>query len=148
MASHTNDAHEICGSPREQMRRVLARHLCAWITGHTDPVEHFLSDADLIMRDADDAGIGFHFLQATTGEATTCGAQDPDTKLFGEVVSCALPAGHEQEFHEYTRDGLSYSWPIDPNCAVNLEDVAGILGPDWTGGLDSVEWVRRQRDDD
>lgn len=31
---------------------------------------------------------------------------------------------------------------------VTLDDVAGILGPDWTGGLDSVEWVRRQRDDD
>lgn len=31
-------------------------------------------------------------------------------------------------------------------AAVTLDDVAGIFGADWTGGLDPVEWVRRQRD--
>ncbi|MER7078151.1 MULTISPECIES: hypothetical protein [Bacteria] len=31
---------------------------------------------------------------------------------------------------------------------ISLDDIAGILGPDWTGGLDPVEWVRQQRDRD
>lgn len=30
---------------------------------------------------------------------------------------------------------------------VTLDDVAGLFGPDWTGGLGSVEFVRAQRDD-
>lgn len=44
----------------------------------------------------------------------------------------------------------------DPGCdigdpaviggKVTVADVGGIFGPDWTAGLDTVEWVRRQRD--
>lgn len=30
-------------------------------------------------------------------------------------------------------------------AAVALDEVAGIFGPDWTDGIDTVEWVRRQR---
>lgn len=41
---------------------------------------------------------------------------------------------------------------IDPDSCINadaepltLDDVIGILGADWTGGLSSVEFVRGQR---
>lgn len=57
---HEASAHTIEGSPHEQMRRVLARHLCGWISGHGAPVDHFLGDADLILRDAHEQGIRFH----------------------------------------------------------------------------------------
>lgn len=31
--------------------------------------------------------------------------------------------------------------------AISVDEVAGVLGPDWTGGAGSVDWVRRQRDE-
>lgn len=35
----------------------------------------------------------------------------------------------------------------NPRCtkALSVDDVTGILGADWTGGLSSVEFVRSQR---
>lgn len=35
--------------------------------------------------------------------------------------------------------------PVNIN-SVDIEDVAGILGRQWCGGLDPVDWVRQQRD--
>lgn len=28
-----------------------------------------------------------------------------------------------------------------------LDEIAGVLGPDWCEGMDPVDWVRRQRDE-
>lgn len=34
-----------------------------------------------------------------------------------------------------------------PRSDLRVDDVVGILGKDWTGGVSSVDWVRGQRDD-
>jgi hypothetical protein len=60
MSNHLRDDHEIHGAAIDQMRGLLARHLCGWITGHNAPLAHFLVDADLILNEADSIGIRFH----------------------------------------------------------------------------------------
>ena len=61
----SDHAHDVIGSPHERMRRILARHLCGWITGHrVSDDQQFLFDADLIMREAHEAGIRFHLALA------------------------------------------------------------------------------------
>lgn len=69
-ADHTFDEHIIMGDPREQLRRIIARHLCGWISGHGTPIRHFLVDADLIMDDVDAAGL----------EVVRRGANDQDSQ--------------------------------------------------------------------
>jgi hypothetical protein len=69
VSDHSAADHEISGSPYERMRRVLARHLCGWIVGHNAPHDQFLHDADIILRDAHEAGIRFH-LATPTGSPT------------------------------------------------------------------------------
>ena len=36
--------------------------------------------------------------------------------------------------------------PNETSHKVTIDDFEGILGADWTEGLDSVSWVRSQRD--
>ena len=66
MAEHTYGDHVISGSPYDQMKGILARHLCGWITGHHGPADnadnanHFLEDAEMILNEAHDHGIRFH----------------------------------------------------------------------------------------
>jgi hypothetical protein len=55
--NHVRDDHEITGDADERMRRVVARHLCGWISGHHAPNDHFLADADLVLSDVRAAGI-------------------------------------------------------------------------------------------
>lgn len=57
---HEASAHDVAGSPHEQMRGIMARHLCGWISGHSAPVDHFLADADLILAEAYDNGLRLH----------------------------------------------------------------------------------------
>jgi hypothetical protein len=57
--SHENSDHEIFGSPDEQMRAIMARHLCGWISGHGAPLDHFVVDAEMIMEEARKGGIRF-----------------------------------------------------------------------------------------
>lgn len=64
-ANHDKSAHVITGSPYEQMCRIMARHLCGWISGHSAPVEHFVADADLIMREAHEHGVRFYLASST-----------------------------------------------------------------------------------
>jgi hypothetical protein len=59
-AGHGHADHVIGGSPYETMQRLLARHLCGWISGHGAPVDHFLADAELIMHEAHEHGVRFH----------------------------------------------------------------------------------------
>jgi hypothetical protein len=44
-------------------------------------------------------------------------------------------------------DGLIVDETIEftPDKPASVDDMVGILGPDWTGGLSSTEFVRRQR---
>lgn len=69
-ADHEKEDHVVSGSPHDQMRAIMARHLCGWISGHGGPIDHFLVDADLIMEEAHDHGIRYH-LDAGTEEMTT-----------------------------------------------------------------------------
>lgn len=62
---HTQADHEVSGSPYEQMRRILARHLCGWISGHGAPLDNFLVDADMILGEAHAHGVRFHLAGAT-----------------------------------------------------------------------------------
>ncbi|MBU4216226.1 MAG: hypothetical protein KJ792_16440 [Actinobacteria bacterium] len=34
-----------------------------------------------------------------------------------------------------------------PRSGLGVDDMVGLYGPDWTGGISSVDWVRGQRDD-
>lgn len=63
--SHDPSGHPIAGSPHEQMRALLARHLCGWLSGHTAPDGHFLVGADLLLNEAHLHGIRFHFAGVT-----------------------------------------------------------------------------------
>lgn len=80
MAQHSNEDHviEFSDSPYGQMRAILARHLCAWITGHAAPVDHFLTDADMILNDAHVEGIRFHTARVT--------ANSTDGFVFNSIV--------------------------------------------------------------
>ena len=70
MAEHARGDHVINGSPYDQMKGILARHLCGWITCHSfGPVDHFLEDADMILNEAHDHGIRFHLASETGSEA-------------------------------------------------------------------------------
>lgn len=62
--NHEKEDHIIRGSPHEQARRVLARHLCDWMTGHSAPVDRFLVSADRILEDMHEQGIRFHLVGA------------------------------------------------------------------------------------
>lgn len=86
--------------------------------------------------------------------------------LTGRIVEVSFPVDlvsavraaldHEVEvWGEVRRDGNDRVVSIaitgietveESLASVTLDDVAGILSPGWTGDLDSVEWVRRQRD--
>ncbi|OZF39934.1 hypothetical protein CH296_01110 [Rhodococcus sp. 14-2496-1d] len=50
----------------------------------------------------------------------------------------------EGELNKVDVEGLE-AIPV-VNAQIALDDVAGILGRDWTNGLGSVEWVRQQRE--
>lgn len=67
--SHERSDHEVSGSPHEVMRRILARHLCGWISGHEAPVDHFLVDADMIMREAHEHGVRFAIVDETSNHS-------------------------------------------------------------------------------
>lgn len=69
MSEHNRDDHAISGSPHEQMRGILARHLCGWITGHAGPVNHFIADADMILEDAHQHGLRIHVADLTSNSA-------------------------------------------------------------------------------
>jgi len=64
-SNHDAVDHQISGSPYEQMRAVMARHLCGWIGGHGAPLDHFLVDADMILAEAHAQGLRFHFAGPT-----------------------------------------------------------------------------------
>jgi len=68
MTDHSPDEHVVTGSPHERMRRIMARHLCGWISGHHAPVDHFLADADLILREAHEHGLRIHSVGATSND--------------------------------------------------------------------------------
>ena len=68
MADHSDGAHIIAGSPHEQLRRIMARHLCGWISGHGAPIDHFLADADLILREAHEYGLRIHAAGLATND--------------------------------------------------------------------------------
>jgi len=62
-----------------------------------------------------------------------------------ELAERTHPSGVEFLDNVQTRTDAA---PVDPaSRPVSLDDVAGLFGPDWTGGMDSVDWVRAQRDD-
>lgn len=52
-SGHDRLSHTIEGTTRQQAARVIARHLCGWITGHHAPAGHFLPDAEMIINDTD-----------------------------------------------------------------------------------------------
>lgn len=54
---------------------------------------------------------------------------------------------HRNAFGTRTRIEALRIDPVPPRpLPPTVEELTGILEPDWTGGLDSVEWVRQQRD--
>lgn len=66
-------------------------------------------------------------------------ALDHEVELWGEVER-----NKNQRVHKILISGLEVV--ESSRAAVTLDEVAGILGPDWTEGLDAVDWVRRQRE--
>lgn len=66
MSDHKAGDHEVTGDAEEQMRRIMARHLCGWISGHGAPVNHFLIDADMIMEEAREHGIRYTISDAVS----------------------------------------------------------------------------------
>jgi hypothetical protein len=63
---------------------------------------------------------------------------DKDIEAWGELTRNIY-----DQVESITLRGLSALTP--PETRVALDDVIGLFGPDWTDGLDSVEWIRRQR---
>jgi len=66
---HVRDDHIIEGSPDEQLRCILARHLCGWLTGHSAPTDHFLTDADVILAEVHAHGLRVHLAGQTVNTA-------------------------------------------------------------------------------
>lgn len=62
---HRKTDHKIPDIPYEKAKAILARHLCGWICGHDCPVDHMLTDADLIIKEMWDEGIRFSERQTT-----------------------------------------------------------------------------------
>lgn len=74
-----------------------------------------------------------------------CTCDTPDPALYGHRSGCGdVPVMTIDELHALLGRVLTPPSRIP----VTLDDVAGIYGPDWTGGVDSVDWIRAQRDDE
>ena len=77
---------------------------------------------------------------------------DEDTvrKLIGiKVVAWGMlrrnPSTNQKKI--LTMEGIKViNEPNETSENVTVVDFEGILGTDWTGGLDSISWVRAQRD--
>jgi hypothetical protein len=83
---HVREDHDITGSPYEQTRAIIARHLCEWIAGHSAPLAHMLIDADEIMEELAEAGIQF-----------------VDRALFDDAVSVGLAGPSPETVAAYER---------------------------------------------
>ncbi|MGI8308406.1 hypothetical protein [Saccharopolyspora hattusasensis] len=81
--------------------------------------------------------VDVHFPAHLTAEVRS--ALDHEVEVWGEVRRDV-----EDRVRSISIAGIEVF--EESRVAVTLDDVAGILGPGWTGGLDPVEWVRRQRD--
>ena len=66
---------------------------------------------------------------------------DPDNALWG-IVYMLEDIADEIQMEKMRHEPLQVERPIQPP----ISELIGILGPDWTGGVDSVEWIRQQRD--
>ncbi len=66
-------------------------------------------------------------------------ALDGEVEIWGEVTRNVY-----DEIESIVLEGLEVT--ATPKAQVALDDVVGLFGAEWTDGLDSVEWVRRQRD--
>lgn len=66
MPEHEESEHTIQGSPYQQAQGILASQLCGWISGHSAPVDHFLTDSEAILKKMHDQGIRFHLVGLTS----------------------------------------------------------------------------------
>lgn len=69
---------------------------------------------------------------------------EPEMPVIGDqLMRERLADGADETVYARWLDGA----PVGPP-PITLDEIAGVLGPDWTAGMDSVTWVRAQRDDD
>jgi hypothetical protein len=88
-------------------------------------------------------------LDQQTGDDVKCEFSpellDQAMSLVGKVVAVEGLLKRDTEARKVSIEvtGLSQ---VERQIQPPISELIGILGPDWTGGVDSVEWIRQQRD--
>lgn len=77
------------------------------------------------------------FPEHLTGDIRS--ALDHEVEIWGEVT-------RDRDDRIRSVEAVGLEVIAESRERVTLDDVAGILGPDWTEGMDPVEWVRRGRE--
>lgn len=90
-----------------------------------------------------------NLLDESTGDDVRCVVPndlvDHVTSHIGRIVEVEGLLHRDSEGRKVSIDVTDMQL-VERPLPVPVSQLVGILGPDWTGGLDSVEWVRRQRD--
>lgn len=90
-----------------------------------------------------------NLLDERTGDDVRCVMPDDlvprATSYIGQVVEVEGLLHRDSEGRKVSID-VTDMQQVERPLPVPVAQLVGVLGTDWTGGLDSVEWVRRQRD--